>query len=98
MEECMRSTILRSLAWTCVLGLFGSPVFAQQPADAAAIRAEVTRLREALDALEARLATLEGAAPPPAAPQAAAAVSPPAPSGAADTSKVFNPDTSVLAN
>jgi hypothetical protein len=95
----MRSTILRSLALTCGLVFIGSPGFAQQPSDAAAIRAEVTRLRQALDALETRLAAIEGgaaAAPAPVAAPSQAAVPLGGPVG--DTSKVFNPDTSVLAN
>jgi hypothetical protein len=77
----MRLTIVRLLAWGCAFTLLSSPVFAQQPSDAAAIRAEVTKLRQELDALEARLAALEGAAP---APVAAAAPSQAAvPAGAA---------------
>src|SRR2546425_110118 len=59
----MRSLSLRSVALTCTFVLFASSGFAQQPSEAAAIRAEVTRLRQQLDALEARLAALEGGAP-----------------------------------
>ncbi len=103
----MRLNLLRSLVLTCVFTLIGSPGFAQQPSDEAALRAEVTRLREALDALEARLAALEGTTqgvPAPTAPpqQAVATPEPPAvvPSGGGGVgnSKVFNPDTSLLAN
>ncbi|MSO55988.1 MAG: hypothetical protein EXQ55_03570 [Acidobacteria bacterium] len=103
----MCSNLLRSLVLTCGCALIGSPGFAQQPSEAAALRAEVTRLREALDALETRLAALEGtpqeAPAPTAAPQQPVAT--PAPSaavraggGVGDTSKVFNPDMSVFAN
>jgi hypothetical protein len=104
MEDRMRLPIPRSLALIlmCVLVFLAAPAFAQQPPDAAALRAEVTRLRQELDALEARLATLEGGPPaavaPAAGPEVPPAMVPPAPSGTADTSKVFNPDTSVLAN
>lgn len=90
----MRFNLLRSLALTCAFALIGSPGFAQQPSDAAALRAEMTRLREALDALEARLAVLEGT--PQGAPEPAAVV--PTGGGGVSNSKVFNPDTSVLAN
>ena len=94
----MRLHVARFSALIFALVLFSAPVFAQQPADAAALRAEVTRLRQELDALEARLSTLEGAAPPAAAPQEPTTVAPSAPAATADTSKVFNPDTSILAN
>ena len=60
--SCMRLPFLRSLAFTCALTLPASSGFAQQPSDAAALRAEVTRLRGELDALEARLTALEGMA------------------------------------
>jgi hypothetical protein len=83
----MRLMILRALAVTCVCGLSVSPAFAQQPSEAAALRAEVTRLRQELDALEGRLAALEGGQPPAAAPTPAAATPVPAqvavPEGAA---------------
>jgi len=99
----MRVITLRSLAMTCVFALVAASGFAQQPpADAAALRAEVTRLRQELDALEARLAALEGTAPSPSVPSQA---TPPPEAqnvqpagGLAAASKVFNPDTSVLAN
>jgi hypothetical protein len=105
----MRFNLLRSLVLTGVLALIGSPGFAQQPSDAAALRAEVTRLREALDALEARLAALEGTptvAPAPTAPpeQAAAAAgaegatSAPVYGSSVGNSKVFNPDMAVIGN
>ena len=100
----MRFPIARSLGLIFALGLVAEPALAQQPpADAAALRAEVTSLRQQLDALEARLAALEGApaaapAAPAAAPPVAAAPVVTGASGTADTSKVFNPDTSILAN
>jgi hypothetical protein len=101
MEDRMRFPIPRSFALICVFVFLAVPAFAQQPADAASLRAEVTRLRQELDALEARLAALDGAPPAvaPPAPVADATTAPaPVPSGTADTSKVFNPDTSILAN
>jgi hypothetical protein len=88
MEEGMRLTFAGPFTVACAVALFSTPLFAQQPAsDAAAIRAEVTKLRQELDALEARLAVLEGAAPaaapaPPAA-QAPAAAQVQVPEGAA---------------
>ena len=86
-----------------MLALFSSPGFAQQPSDAAALRAEVARLRQELDALEAKLAAFEGAQPAPAAatapaPEPTPAALPVDAGAAAANSKVFNPDTSVLAN
>jgi hypothetical protein len=60
---------LRPLVFVGGLILCASPCVAQQPQEAESIRAEVSKLRQQLDALEARLATLEGAAPAPA-PQA----------------------------
>jgi hypothetical protein len=104
MEVRMRSPITRSLALIFALIFLAAPAFAQQPAaDTAALRAEITKLRQELDALEARLAAVEGPAQAPAiapmaAPAGPAPSSPSSPSGTADTSKVFNPDTSVLAN
>ena len=75
----MKATIVRSVVWACAWTLFAMPAFAQQPENTAALRAEVTKLRQQLDALETRLAALEGnppaaaaAAPAPAAPGAAA--------------------------
>ena len=107
----MRFRVGRRLALMVVFAVSGAPVFAQQPApqqgsEAAAIRVEVTRLRQELDALEARLAAIEGATPAAAAVQVAQTAAepppeqPPAPAqaSAGDTSKVFNPDTSILAN
>src|SRR5947207_2557258 len=66
----MRLTFWRSVALMCAYALLPVLAFAQQPSDAAALRAEVTRLRQELDALEARLAALEGGQPA-AAPAAA---------------------------
>lgn len=89
---------IRSVAIACALVLMSAPVFAQQSSDVEALRAEVAQLRQAIDALEAKVAALQGSntiapgstpAEPAASPQSAA------PAGA---SKVFNPDTSVLAN
>jgi len=66
----MQFKLFRVSAMLGVLVLGACPCFAQQPPEAAAIRAEITRLRQQLDALEARLAALEGgaaaAAPAPA--------------------------------
>ena len=99
MEERMRLPIARSLVLMFAVALFAPPAFAQQAPDTAALRADVARLRQELDALEARLAAIEGTAPAAAAAQpVAAAPVAVAPSGTADTSKVFNPDMSVLAN
>jgi hypothetical protein len=104
----MRSKILRSLALTCGFVFIGSSSFAQQPSDAAAIRAEVTRLRQELDALETRLAAIEGGASAAPAPAPVAAPSQAAvPEGAAlpvygtvggavSGAKVFNPDMAVI--
>src|SRR5436190_20979393 len=99
----MRGILARALVLAFICVLFTAPAFAQQPADAAALRAEVTRLRQELDALETRLAAIEGAAPAAAAapapvPEAAPVMSSAPSAPQADTSKVFNPDTSVLAN
>jgi hypothetical protein len=91
---------IRSVAIAFVLVLTSSSAFAQQPSEVEALRAEVARLRQALDALETKLAALPGGAapeaaapPPPTQPDVTAQSA--APAGA---SKVFNPDTSVLAN
>src|SRR5262245_45859232 len=107
----MRFQLSRSLLLGCVLLGVASSGFAQQPSEAEAIRAEVSKLRQELEALEARLATLEGAqqaqaqnpaaapeAPP--APPAAAAVPPPLPDDGLPTAaaKVVNPAMAVLAN
>ena len=91
---------IRSVAIAFVLVLTSSSAFAQQPSEVEALRAEVARLRQALEALETKLAALPGgaapeAAPPALSPQPDVAVQSAAPAGA---SKVFNPDTSVLAN
>src|SRR5689334_22176735 len=71
----------RSMAVACVLVFAATPLYAQQPSDLDALRAEVARLRQALDAVEARLAAAQGAPPAPeaAAPQAPAAQAPAAP-------------------
>src|SRR3954463_6234010 len=85
-----------AIAWA--LALVSTPAFAQQSSDIEALRAEVAQLRQAIEALEAKLAALQaGGAPVATAPAPEPAVSPQsaAPAGA---SKVFNPDTSVLAN
>ncbi len=83
--------LFRQIVVAATLVLTGSSAFAQQGTETAAIREDIARLRQQLDALEARLAALEGAAAPAAgpaaAPQAAAAVEapaeqPPAPPGA----------------
>jgi hypothetical protein len=69
------------VAIACALVLVSTPVFAQQSPDVEALRAEVNRLRQQLEALETRLAAVEGAAtapPPTTTPQIAA----PAPTGA----------------
>ena len=58
----MQFKLFRVSAMLGVLVLGACPCFAQQPPEAAAIRAEITRLRQQLDALEARLAALEGGA------------------------------------
>ena len=91
---------IRSVAIAFVLVLTSSSAFAQQPSEVDLLRAEVARLRQALEALETKLAALPGGAAPEAAPPALpsqpdVAVQSAAPAGA---SKVFNPDTSVLAN
>jgi len=87
--------------------MVSAPLFAQQSSDVEALRAEVAQLRQAVDALETKLAALQGgaataqAATPsgPAAPAAPAGPAAAAPSAApAGASKVFNPDTSVLGN
>ena len=93
----MRFTLWRSLAVACAFLLVGSSAsFAQEPPDVAAMQAEIARLRQAVDSLETRLAALEGtqpaAVPAPAPPDQAGLA------GYAASSKVFNPDTSVLAN
>jgi hypothetical protein len=89
---------IRSVAIACALVLVSAPLFAQQSSDVEALRTEVVQLRQAIDALEAKLAALQGGpvpaqsstpAEPAASPQSAAPVG---------ASKVFNPDTSVLAN
>jgi hypothetical protein len=68
---------IRSVAAACVLVLAGSPLYAQQPADIEALRAEVAKLRQALDDVEAKLAAVQGApAPQPAAPQTPAPTMP----------------------
>lgn len=88
---------IRSVAIACVLILLSSPGFAQQSSDVEALRAEVAQLRQAVAALEAKLAAQPGSvAPAPVPPMAPPpALLSAAPAGA---SKVFNPDTSVLAN
>jgi hypothetical protein len=88
---------IRSVAMVFALVLTSLSAFAQQPSDVDTLRAEVARLREALDAVEAKLAALQGGAPAAPVPQTEPAVvsQSAAPAGA---SKVFNPDTSVLAN
>ena len=88
-------TALRSLAIACGLVLLSSPSFGQQPPDAAAMQAEIVRLRQAVDALEARLALLEGARTTDAIAPQQPVLQSAAPAGA---SKVFNPDTSIMAN
>jgi hypothetical protein len=100
------------LALGVLFGAAPMPAFGQTPdADAQAIRTEIQQLRERLDALEARLAAIEGATPPEAAaPPTTAAV----PAGAAGAggetgslpvygsvtalSKIFNPDIAVIGN
>jgi hypothetical protein len=98
---------IRSVAIACALVLAATSAWAQQPSDVEALRLEVAQLRQALDALEAKLATLQGAAavpaptPPPAVAEpviGASAASPQGSAAPAGASKVFNPDTSVLAN
>ncbi|MCM3879622.1 MAG: hypothetical protein ND807_05910 [Vicinamibacterales bacterium] len=80
----MGPRVIRSVAIACALILTGTRVFAQEPPDVEALRVEVARLRQALEAVEAKLATLQVAPPSSAVP--------------AGASKAFNPDTSVLAN
>src|SRR4029453_16372291 len=93
----MGPTVIRSVAMAFALVLTSTYAFAQQQSDVESLRAEVARLREALAAVEAKLAELPGAPPAaattPAQPEVA--VQSAAPSGA---SKAFNPDTSVLGN
>jgi hypothetical protein len=102
---------IRSVAITCAIVLVSTPAWAQQPSDVDALRLEVAQLREALDALEAKLATLQGGPALPAPTAAPAAVdaaiaagpatsasSPQGSAAPAGASKVFNPDTSVLGN
>jgi hypothetical protein len=89
---------IRSVAMACALMLVGAPLFAQQSSDVEALRAEVAQLRQAIDALEAKLGALQGGAavaPGSTPTEPAASLQSAAPVGA---SKVFNPDTSVLAN
>jgi len=89
---------IRTVAIACAVMLVSAPLFAQQSSDVEALRAEVAQLRQAIDALEAKLAALQGGAavaPAPAPSEPAVSAQSAAPVGA---SKVFNPDTSVLAN
>lgn len=85
----MHFTRIQSLVIAFGLVLLSSPAFAQQPPDVEAVRAEIVRLRQALDALEAQVATLQGApaasvtvAPETASPepQAGPAIAPAPPS------------------
>ena len=95
----MRFTRIRSLVVAFGLVLSSSPAFAQQPPNAEAMQAEIVQLRQVVDALEKRLAALEGGAPPAVpAPQPSAALDLTQSAVPAGASKVFNPDTSVLAN
>ena len=55
----MRLTRIRSLVIAFGIVLSSGPAFAQQPA-AEAMQAEIVQLRQVVDELEKRLATLEG--------------------------------------
>jgi hypothetical protein len=106
----MRQIFLRVFGLTCAFALLASPSFAQQSSETAAIRVEMTRLRQQLDALEARLAAIEGpsaqAAPAGQAPVPVGASGAGGPTGALPVygmaggavsgAKVFNPDMAVI--
>lgn len=92
-----------------VAAFIAAPALARaQDASAQALQQEVERLRGQVDALQSRLAALEtklGAAPQeaaapaePAPEPAAQAALPATPDVGAAASKVFNPDTSLIAN
>jgi hypothetical protein len=97
----MGPKVIRSVAIAFALVLTSAPAFAQQTSEVEALRAEVARLRQALETVEVKLAAIQGGTSPTAAPAPVPAPEPaplPQPSAPAGGSKVFNPDTSVLAN